>query len=259
MKFTYYTIIGKNLDLLKGHIDNVKNYAGFNKLTCEKELLVIIYTNNNIPKETTNSLIEYCKNEGVRYVIYEEKTNVFINNLYACWNLGYEMSDDGYIFRGGSDQVFSKDSFVYLLEEAEKLRTLGNNKFILQANTIENSIALQQINAVSRHFSEDFGGTFGSFSYSKFENFINQINQNAPNQLIDINEALRIWGRPTPLTTSIGYINRVDGCSWLMTKNDWLTHGPLPVIENNITGDVIIHDKLQLAGYTEYIIRDCVT
>ena len=26
MKFTYYTIIGRDLELLKGHIDNVKKY-----------------------------------------------------------------------------------------------------------------------------------------------------------------------------------------------------------------------------------------
>ena len=37
MKFTYYTIIGKDLNLLKGHVQNIKEYAGFDKLECEKE------------------------------------------------------------------------------------------------------------------------------------------------------------------------------------------------------------------------------
>jgi hypothetical protein len=259
MKFTYYTIIGKNLDLLKGHVKNVKEYAGFDKLPCEKEFLVIIYTNSNIQKEITQSLIEYCASENIRYVLYDEPTNVFIKNLYACWNLGYEASDEGYVFRGGSDQVFSKDSFLSLYEEAEKLRISGDNKFILQANTIENSVALEQIRAVSRHFACDFGGTFGSFDYSKFENFIEGINKNVNNQLLTINESLNHWGKPTPLQTSLGVINRADGCSWLMTKEEWRTYGPIPVIVNNVTGDVIIHDILQLDGYTEYIVRDCVT
>lgn len=262
MKFTYYTIIGKNLDLLKGHVKNVKEYAGFNKLTCEKEFIVIIYTNRTISTETTQSLIDYCTLENIKYVMYDEPTNVFIENLYACWNLGYEASDDGYVFRGGSDQVFSRDSFIYLYEEAEKLRLSGDKKFILQANTIENSIALAQINAHSRHFSKDFGGTFGSFSYDKFETFIDNINNKEtvkPNKLVSIEEALSIWEKPTSLQTSLGNINRVDGCSWLMTKEDWLTYGPIPVIINNITGDVLIHDRLQLSGYKEYIVRDCVT
>lgn len=259
MKFTYYTIIGKNLDLLRGHINNVKHYAGFEKLTCEKEVIVIIYTNNNIDKLITESLINYCVSENIRYVMYDEPTTSFIDNLYACWNLGYEVSDDGYVFRGGSDQVFSRDSFIHLYEEAENLRNSGNEKFILQANTIENSVALAQIGARSRHYSCDFGGTFGSFNLKLYEDFVNEINKNVSNSLVSIDEALRYWGKPTQLMTSIGYINRVDGCSWLMTKKDWLTYGPLPVIENNITGDVIIHDRLQLNGYTEYIVKDCVT
>lgn len=259
MKFTYYTIIGKNLDLLKGHIDNVKNYAGFNKLTCDKELLVIIYTNITIPIETTNSIISFCKSEEIRYVIYEEKTSVFIDNLYACWNLGYQEADGGYVFRGGSDQVFSKDAFVHLVHHANFFKEQGNHKIILQANTIENIVALKQIGAISRHFACDFGGTFGSFSYSKFEEFIEQINHNVPQPILTIEDALRYWGKPTPLGTSLGLINRVDGCSWLMTTKEWAKYGPLPVLINNITGDVLIHDRMQLDGYTELIVRDCVT
>jgi GT2 family glycosyltransferase len=54
-------------------------------------------------------------------------------------------------------------------------------------------------------------------------------------------------------------VDRVDGCSWLMTKEDFNRFGPLPASENNITGDVVIHDRLQRAGYKSYIVRDCVT
>lgn len=259
MKFTYYTIIGKNFELLEGHIKNIREYAGFDKLPCEKEIVLIIYTNPSIPKLKTEMFMNYCREQNIRYILYEEKTNSFIDNLYACWNLGYQEATDGYVFRSGSDQVFSKDSFIHLYEQAEKLRLSGKDKFILQANTIENIVALNQIGAVSRHFACDFGGTFGSFDFSSFESFIEQINKNAKNEIISIEEALILWGKPTMLMTSLGTINRVDGCSWLMTRDDWKNYGPLPVIENNITGDVIIHDKLQLNGYTEYIVRDCIT
>jgi len=56
--FTYYTIIGKDLNLLKGHISNVKDYAGFNKLECEKEILVIVYKNKNIPEHITQEILD---------------------------------------------------------------------------------------------------------------------------------------------------------------------------------------------------------
>lgn len=260
MKFTYYTIIGKDLNLLKGHVKNVKEYAGFNDLTCEKEFLIIVYKNNRIPNEVTNSLIEFCDSENIRTVIYEEPTDSFIDNLYACWNLGYESSDDGYVFRAGSDQVFSKNSFVNLYEQAEKIRKEEpNKKFILQSNTIENTTRIRQIGATSRHFTLDIGTNFDEFDYGQFESFIQNINKNVSDELLTIDDCLKSWGKPTSLYTSLGHINRVDGCSWLMTKKDWLDHGPLPVMENGITGDVVIHDRLQKSGYVELLTKDCVT
>ena len=44
-----------------------------------------------------------------------------------------------------------------------------------------------------------------------------------------------------------------------MKKSDWEEFGPMPPIENGITGDVVIHDRMQTAGYENYIVRDCVT
>jgi hypothetical protein len=256
MKFTYYTIIGKDLNLLKGHIKNIKEYAGFDKLKCEKEILVIIYKNPSIPSEVTNKIIEYCDSQNIRTYVYDEPTNIFIQNLYACWNLGYELSEDGYVFRGGSDQVFSKDSFIHLYENAEKLRTENpNKKFILQSNTIENVERSPQ----SRHFVKSFGDLFENFKYDEFERFIEEINQSVSEDIIDITQSLKYWGKPLPLWTSLGRIDRVDGCSWLMTRQEFINYGPLPVIIDNITGDVLIHDKLQMAGYEEFIVKNCVT
>ena len=84
MKFTYYTIIGKDVNLRKGHVENVREYAGFDKLTCEKEFLVIVYKNANIPQSTTDSILDYCANNDIRTHVYDEPTTVFLNNLYAC-------------------------------------------------------------------------------------------------------------------------------------------------------------------------------
>ena len=70
--FSYYTIIGKDLNLFKGHIDNVKKYAGFDKLQCDKELITIVYKNKNIPEEVTSEILEYCDNEEISTFLYEE-------------------------------------------------------------------------------------------------------------------------------------------------------------------------------------------
>ena len=250
--FTYYTIIGRDPDLLQGHLENITNYAGFDKLSCEKKLLVIIYKNPSIDPATTDIIKETCRRYGAEYVIYEEPHSIFIENLYACWNLGYQHALDGFIFRGGSDQTFSKDSFVSLYESA--LAHKGE-KIILQANTIENA----ERNLNSRHILAPLGNTFDDFSYENFEKVCEQINEKVEKPLVSIYEALALWGKPTPLGTSLGVVNRCDGCSWLMTKKDWEEHGPLPVTENGITGDVVIHDRLQVNGYESYIVKDCIT
>ena len=41
-----------------------------------------------------------------------------------------------------------------------------------------------------------------------------------------------------------------------MKKRDWEQIGPIPVLENGITGDVVIHDRLQVNGYESYISKD---
>jgi len=252
--FTYYTIIGKDLNLLKGHINNVRSYAGFDELSCDKELIVIVYTNNKIPKETTESILGYCEEQNIKTHVFEEKSDNFLHNLYACWNLGYEKSKDGRIFRGGSDQVFSKNSFTALEKISRSLE-----KTTLQANTIECAHRLRKIGAHSRHIEADFGFNFDNFDIDKFEEAVAVMNKNCDKELLSIEDCLYRWGKPTGFNSSLGPINRCDGCSWLMTKEEWEKFGPLPEIENGVTGDVVIHDRMQAAGYKSFITRDCVT
>ena len=262
MHFTYYTIIGKNLKLFQSHVQNIKIYSGFDSMPCDKEFLIIIYKNSSIPESTTQSILDFCKEENIRPVIYDEPDSNFLNNLYFSWNLGYQESKEGYVFRSGSDQVFSKDSFLYLYEAAEKLRTTGYEKFILQANTIENLTALNKIGATSRHFAIDLGGTFEEFDYKTFEDLIASFEKKIPKEidLIDIETALKYWKKPTKLQTTLGIIDRVDGCSWLQMKSDWEKHGALvPINAQGITGDVTYIDELQRQNYKMYIPRNVHT
>ena len=254
--FTYYTIIGKDLSLPSGHVKNIKEYAGFDRLPCEKEFLVIVYKNKKIPEQTTSEILDYCDSQNLRTYIYEEPTESFLHNLYACWNLGYSEAKDGWVFRGGSDQVFSKDSFLHLYEQASKI----DDETILQANTIENAHKLTQLGVSnSRHFTEEFGNDFETFSYEKFERFCEDINRDVNEELLDIQTSLGYWGHPTEFHSSLGVIDRTDGCSWLMSRKHFESHGPMPPIERGVTGDVIIHDRFQSAGFKNFITRDCIT
>jgi len=232
------------------------NHAGFGLLTCEKELVVIIYRNGKIDPRISRELEEICHQWKARPVFYDEPSDRFIDNLYACWNLGYEVAREGYVFRGGSDQVFSRHSFLALYAAAEELRRKNAAfPFVLQANTIEN----QRRAPESRHLVADFGDTFSNFNFKEFEMFCTHMNQHVHATLLPLDQALAAWGKPTGFMSSLGSINRTDGCSWLMTRDAYRRFGPLPATENGITGDVIIHDRMQKAGYANFIVRDCIT
>lgn len=253
MKLTHYTIIGKDINLLKGHVENVKHYAGFDELQCEKEFLVIVYTNPKIPRNVTSDILEYCWEEGLRTVVYDEpEENSFLENLYACFNLGYEEAKGEYVFRSGSDQAFCKGAFPAMMKHAEP-------GVILQANTVENHEKLQELKTHSRHFEVIVGNDFEELNLDKFENIQDQLKARTSSELLSIDEAINAWGKPAAFNSSLGVINRTDGCSWLMRRKDWEKFGPMPPIENGITGDVIIHDRMQKAGYRNFIVRDCLT
>ena len=256
-RFSYYTIIGKDPNLLKGHIKNVKEHAGFDKLPCETEFIAIIYANSKIPGATTNTLINICQENNVTFHIYNEPTNDFLSNLYACWNLGYEKSQEGFVFRGGSDQAYNKDSFLKLFEIATRMKR-QNSKVFFNAQTIEHSVRAMT-GQTSRHLLGDFGDNYTNFNLEKFENYCKQINEGVDKEILTIDECLEVWGKPTPFVSLLGPTNRTEGCSWLMTKSEWLRYGPLPTLERNITGDCVIQDRLVIDGYQDYLVRDCIT
>ena len=79
--FTYYSIIGRDIDLLKGHVENVKNYAGFDRLTCEKEFLMIVYKNSSISDSVTSDILSFCEDNNIKTHVYEEPNNNFLTNL----------------------------------------------------------------------------------------------------------------------------------------------------------------------------------
>ena len=258
MKFTYYTIAGKNPKLIRDHLKHVKVVAGFDALPCEKELIVVVYCPQKIDFETHQAVLAAVEEAGASVHIFMEPDSVFLTNLYACWNLGYELADDGWVFRAGSDQVFNTDAFVHLYQVAEAQRQV-EPWTIFQAQTFENAGYMRQSGMTSRHMVYEGGDGFDEFSQVAFDDHLRSVNAGVEKSLLNIAECLEAWGHPTQFQSSLGLIDRTDGCSWLMTKQDWLDHGPLPPMEGGVTGDVMIHDRLQRAGYDNLLVRDCAT
>src|SRR3990172_7305701 len=259
MKFTYYTIIGKDPDMLSGHISNIRAHAGFDRLRRDKEFIVIIYSNNKINKGTTSHLVDICKANGVRPVIYQEPTSNWLDNLYACWNLGYSESSEGWVFRSGSDQVHNYDALINLYNAAMSERE-RNPHIIINANTIEHSVRAMSHGNVSRHIIANFGDSFQVLKIQDFEEFVAKLNAGVNEKLLTVQDSIRYWGKPTQFSSTISKThNRTEGCSWLITKDDWRRFGPMPPTREGITGDCWLHDQLEKAGYKDYLARDCVT
>ena len=229
MKFTHYTIIGRNPAMIKGHLDNFVHHAGFERMNCEKEIVIIVYRNPRIDPKTTEEICDICSSFGVRVEFYDEPDNNFLKNLYDCWNLGYEKSDEGWVFRSGLDEAFNYDSMPKLYDIAMRQRAI-NPKTLFNLNTIEHAVRAMSSGNQSRHILGDFGDDFITFDVNKFESFVKELNKNVSEELLDVNQSNRYWNRPLPCPVSrvCPNNNRTEGSAWMITKEDWRIYGQCP-------------------------------
>ena len=254
--FTFYTIIGRDPEMFEAHVRNVKYHAGFDKIPCEKEFLAIVYTNPRIAPETTHRILELCAKYGVRPYLYEEPPSApWLQNLYRCWNLGYEQAKPGHVFRSGSDQMWNRHGIVALCENA----AFAKPNQIVWSNTVESGKRAPD----TRHLTWESGDHPRDFNEEAFESYVAQLNMEARDRgLLSLAESLRLWGKPTPIHSphfGPGH-NRVEGVSWLMTTDLFNQLGPMPEhLVYGFTGDVIYADRMELAGYEHVIARDSVS
>lgn len=246
--FDYNTIIGRDPKLWRWHVENVLRNAGLER-DCWTFNVVIYY--HKLLRETgvTDELISICDENDINYQLHEEDPNeLFINRLYVCWNIVQEMGRRPYTLRGGSDQAWYKDSFSNMFNALN----CSSSDVILQSQTIESLLAGR-----SRHFMKDFGSTVDTFDEDAFNKFCAEITRD---DLFDIQAALKEFGHPTSFSSSLGTPhNRTDSCSWLESKELFRKHGPMPAMERQWTGDVIIHDRYERAGIPNMLLGNCIT
>ena len=244
--FDYSTIIGRSPKLWRWHVDNVLRNAGL-----PRDLWTfntVIYYHKQL-RETTDELISICEENDINYQLhYEEPSRPFIQRLYDCWNIVQEMGKHPYTLRAGSDQAWYKDSFKNIHS------ALGQYDcdIILQAQTVESPLA-----GASRHYILDAGSTPDDFDENEFNVFCEMISRPG---LFNIKEALAEFGHPTSFSSSLGTPHdRTDGCSWLQSKALFKKHGPMPYMQAQWTGDVIIHDRYEEAGVPNLLVGNCIT
>lgn len=243
--FDYYTIIGRDPELFRGHVENTLKNAGLGR--DHWDFHVLVYTNGLIPQETTDEIIAICESNDIHWYLHpEDPSQPFIKRLYDCWNRGYELGERELVFRAGSDQVWSRDAFVNLLDAYEGLAI---KPAVLQAQTVEHMVSYPG----SRHFCRDFGNNFDNYDENAFFDFCREISRPG---LYSIDECLKIWGKPTRM---INGPPRTDGCSWLMSRDLFRKVGPMPTMVGGVTGDVIIHDRIQRLGVPNFLVGDCIT
>lgn len=247
--FSYAMVIGKSPGLFRAHIDGVLRNAAAGLTRDMWDFHAIIFRNKRIAPAITDELVSIALLNDIKVTFYDEWHGNFLENLYACWNLTQEVGDRPYTIRAGSDQFFSPGSFANMYEAH-----IGfGSELVTQMQTVESILSPQ-----SRHFIRDFGTSYDTFKEEEFNLFAKEISRPG---LYTIEEAKEIWGKPTNFTNSWSNNHaRTDGVSWCMSKKLWQKFGPMePINRQGITGDVSLHDKIELAGIPNRLVGDAIS
>jgi hypothetical protein len=247
-EFDYNTIIGRDPELFAFHIDNVQRNAGIDRERWRFN--VYIYYNETIPRAITDKLVEIAKLNRIEYeCVYEDPRQSFLVRLYNAWNRVQLMGTAPLTIRGGSDQTFYPGSFARALEH---YKVVGR-ECIVNFNCIESPLANG-----SRHYVRDFGTTAATYKEGEFISFCDSIKEP---RLFTIKEAMERWeGKPGAFNSSLGFPHyRGDSVSWLQSKELFKRFGPMPALERGFTGDVIIHDRYERAGFPSFIAGDAIS
>ena len=245
---TCYTIISRDVKLLAWMIENARERAGM-----DHEWLVVNWINEG-KEEESHAILQWIEDQNkqgfkIRSVPHiakaqgdESRTEWFLRNLYACWNLGYSAAETDNVCRMGSDQFFSKN---WLLHLAEGQNTYGN-EHVYHVWTVESDLAQN-----SRHDVRAWGHIPSDFDHIRFDAYCDDL----------IHRYSAYKGIEGPMCglyykhPARGQQRRPDGVTWLQTKKLWEEFGPISdeLNEEGVTGDVSYMDKIYDAGRMGYL------
>lgn len=251
-----YTIIGRNVDLLKQWIECVQDRCGLEPDQYELDLVLW---------KPDQDVLDYAKEHCHQYVIYDPMkqhgNENYVRDLYACWNLGYEMSRCKYVFRSGSDQIFSKNflknamNLIGEYEQPQGLDGVSNTAFyhLYTLESWEGSKAAYQ-RPCSRHIMpQGWWDDLLHPNWTKFDMFCESM---SVDKLLTNEEYALPFKHPTR-----GWIFHTVGASWIQRKSTYDKYGAMIdyVGQGGITGDVELFDRGEKYGVPSLLLGNSFT
>ena len=237
-----YTVIGRNVRLLDQWVQCVRSRADYDNL----EINLVLW-------DPAPDIVQYTIDNNIRTVTYKAAEHTyngapchrFVLDLYNCFNLGYEMSRAEYVFRSGSDQIFSKGFIgkaMELILPYEKRDATGHfeKTAFYHQYTMESWDGSKAAygNPCSRHIMP-----IGWWDYiynprwDKFDGFCEAISTDKLLTNVDYPLAFR--------HATKGWVFHTVGASWIQRRDTWERLGPLwtHVGQGGLTGDVEYFDR----------------
>jgi hypothetical protein len=250
LKFDYCTIIGRNPKIFLRHIDNVLRNAGISRDLWSFH--TIVYTNSKVKPETTREILDICRVHNIIPHLFREREGsdfeIFLANLYDCWNLCQTVGDTPLNIRAGSDQAFSQGAFEKLIAAYEKH---GKDDILFQ-----NLVECKENAHGSRHILQSFGTSWETFDEAAFQAYCKTIEVEG---ILDFEGCKKNWGFPIN-QPGLASNDRADGASWIQSKRLFKQFGPMPPrYSNGLTGDIGIMERMRKHGVNFYVVGDSIT
>lgn len=256
-RFDFCSIIGRSPSMFRHFAANVIENAGLSRDAWNFNM--VVYRNSRINPSITDSILKIADDNGIEVHMYDEiegadkDFEIFLTNLYACWNLCHKVGNTVLSMRAGSDQAFSKNAFKNMLDVWDNyVHQYKHEDLILFHNLIECKENVQQ----SRHILESFGRDWQTFDAAAFKIWCDKNEQPG---LFDWNAAVTKWGAPRNMP-GLSSNFRADGASWLMAKSTYKKYGPMPPrYSNGLTGDIGLMNLMYERGVPIYIVGNSTT
>jgi len=253
-----YTVIGRDPQLLKVWLHSVESRAGLSARLWEIDLVLW---------NPTDEVLNYVKENGYRHKIFIPESDNYIENLYTAFGMGYEMSRAKYVFRSGSDQIFSKNFLKNSMELIANFEHKYNGQDALfhlyGVESYEGIVASYEYvfnpynkHPSSRHILMPNTWTEDNKYDPNYERFDKLCDALRWDKILTHYEYGLMFKHPTK-----GYVPHCQGPSWIQKKSLYIEHGPYlkHMKETGFTGDVVWMDVMEAVNVPSVLLHNAFT
>ena len=253
-----YTVIGRDLRLLKIWLHSIESRAGISRDQFDVNLILW-----NPAEDVLNYVVE--NNYRHRVMSFPkappgtsdgELVKQYIVNLYVCFDAGYHLCQGKYVLRSGSDQIFSNNylkNSMQLIEQYEK-ETGGTALFHLYGVESYEGVNETYGFTNTRHIPMPLVWVDKyNPNYEQFDKLCEALTWDK----ILTNEQYRLmFKHPTR-----GYIPHSQGPSWIQRRDLYTSsEGYLSLMKRTgFTGDVIWMDYMESMRVPSVLLHNAFT